>query len=153
MTYWKSPPLLCGTQSADTCRAAFLWRRSWNRFLFICCCCCLFCVSLCVCVVCVGTSLTFPATDFEQLLLALSLPPSNAFHWFDIGQYISRRLYTQRRDRAAKKNRMNSFFFSTKQIVTAGEKVSVHFWEECTKDLYLTAVLSGWLKSCERQLN
>ena len=39
------------------------------------------------------------------------------------------------------------FFFSTKQIVTAGEKVSVHFWEECTKDLYLTAVLSGWLKS------
>ena len=45
------------------------------------------------------------------------------------------------------------FFFSTKQIVTAGEKVSVHFWEECTKDLYLTAVLSGWLKSCERQLN
>ena len=71
----------------------------------------LLCLSVCVCCMCRYVS------DFSSDWLwttsfgSLSPPPSNAFHWFDIGQYISRRLYTQRRDRAAKKNRMNSFFF------------------------------------------
>ena len=86
-------------------------------------------VSLSVCVLYVSVRLwLFQRLTLNNFFLALSLPPSNAFHWFDIGQYISRRFYTQRRDRAAlKKNRMNSFFFRPNKLSPQGKKFRFTF--------------------------